>query len=179
MPSHCRPFSLQVMYSENTPFPLPEDSPFAGNRWGFVNMGNGLRKRPRVEDGLTFSDDDLDYRGLPNFTVEYELTDAELSEIEAATANLREVGEALGTFVAEPRLMPNGSSLHYMGTTRLGVDNDGTSVADPWSRVWGAEGLLIGGNGTIPTANTMNPTLTSVAIAVRGARKAAEQLASR
>lgn len=174
-----RPFSLQVMYSENTPFPLPEDSPFAGNRWGFVNMGNGLRKRPRVEDGLTFSDDELDYRGLPNFTVEYELTDAELSEIEAATANLREVGEALGTFVAEPRLMPNGSSLHYMGTTRLGVDDDGTSVADPWSRVWGAEGLLIGGNGTIPTANTMNPTLTSVAIAVRGARKAAEQLAGR
>lgn len=172
-----RPFSLQVMYSENTPFPLPADSPFAGNRWGFVNMGNGLRKRPRVEDGITFSADELDYRGLPNFTVEYELTDAELSEIEAATANLREVGEALGTFVAEPRLMPNGSSLHYMGTTRLGVADDGTSVADPWSRVWGVDGLLIGGNGTIPTANTMNPTLTSVAIAVRGARKAIAELA--
>ncbi|MFE1665135.1 GMC oxidoreductase [Microbacterium sp. P02] len=173
-PGH--PFSLQVMYSESTPFPLPEDSPFLGNRWGFVNMGNGLRKRPRVEDGLTFTDDELDYRGFPNFTVDYELTDAELAEIEAATADLRQVGEALGVFVAEPRLMPNGSSLHYMGTTRIGETDDGTSVADPWSRVWGVDGLLIGGNGTIPTANTMNPTLTSVAIAVRGARKAAERL---
>ena len=93
-PDH--PFSLQVMYSENTPFPLPDDSPFAGNRWGFVNMGNGLRKRPRVEDGLTFTDDELDYRGFPNFTVDYELTDAELAEIEAATADLRRVGETLG-----------------------------------------------------------------------------------
>jgi choline dehydrogenase-like flavoprotein len=173
-PDH--PFSLQVMYSESTPFPLPEESPFAGNRWGFVNMGNGLRKRPRFEDGLTFTDDELDYRGFPNFTVEYELTDAELGEIEAATADLRRIGEALGEFVAEPRLMPNGSSLHYMGTFRVGETDDGTSVADPWSRVWGVEGLIVGGNGTIPTANTMNPTLMSVAIAVRGARKLVEEL---
>ena len=61
-----------------------------------------------------------------------------------------------------------------MGTTRIGETDDGTSVADPWSRVWGVDGLVVGGNGTIPTANTMNPTLTSVAVAVRGARKAAE-----
>jgi choline dehydrogenase-like flavoprotein len=176
-PDH--PFSLQVMYSENTPFPLPDDSPFAGNRWGFVNMGNGLRKRPRIEDGLTFTDDELDYRGFPNFTVEYELTDAEFSEIEAATADLRRIGETLGVFVAEPRLMPNGSSLHYMGTMRMGAADDGTSVADPYSRVWGVDGLIVGGNALIPTANTMNPTLTSVAIAVRGARKAIEELSGR
>lgn len=175
-PDH--PFALQVMYSENTPFPLPDDSPFAGNRWGFVNMGNGLRKRPRVEDGLTFTDEELDYRGFPNFTVDYELTEAELSEIEAATADLRRVGETLGEFVAEPRLMPNGSSLHYMGTMRMGETDDGTSVADPYSRVWGVDGLVVGGNALIPTANAMNPTLMSVAIAVRGARRAIEELSA-
>ena len=32
------------------------------------------------------------------------------------------------------------------------------------------------GNALIPTANAMNPTLMSVAIAVRGARKAIEEL---
>ena len=110
-------------------------------------------------------------------TIEYELTDAENAEIAAATERLRRAGSALGTFVAEPRLLPNGSSLHYMGTMRIGETDDGTSVADPWSRVWGVEGLIVGGNGVIPTANAMNPTLMSVAVAVRGARKAAEQLA--
>lgn len=175
-PGH--PFSLQVMYAENPPFPLDPSHPAAGNRWGYINMGYGMRKRPRYEDGVTFHDDELDYRGLPNMTIEYELTDSENDEIAAATERLRRAGHALGEFIAEPRLMPNGSSLHYMGTTRIGETDDGTSVADPWSRVWGLDGLIVGGNGTIPTANTMNPTLTSVAVAVRGARKAAEELSA-
>ncbi|MBC6495672.1 GMC oxidoreductase [Microbacterium sp. 4-7] len=173
-PDH--PFSLQVMYAENPPFPLDASHPHAGNRWGYVNMGYGVRKHPRIEDGVRFDDDELDYRGLPNMTIEYALTDVEEAEISDATAHLRRAGAALGTFIAEPRLLPNGSSLHYMGTMRAGTDDDGTSVADPYSRVWGFDNLVVGGNALIPTANTMNPTLTSVAIAVRGAREAASRL---
>ncbi|MBD3943557.1 GMC family oxidoreductase N-terminal domain-containing protein [Microbacterium sp. NEAU-LLC] len=173
-PDH--PYSLQVMYAENPPFQLDPSDPQAGNRWGYVNMGYGVRKHPRVEDGVTFSDEEVDYRGFPNFTIEYELTDAENAEISAATARLRRAGAALGAFVAPPRLLPNGSSLHYMGTMRMGTVDDGTSVADPWSRVWSFDNLVVGGNALIPTANTMNPTLTSVAIAVRGARAAAARL---
>ena len=92
-------------------------------------------------------------------------------------AHLRRAGEKLGTFIAEPRLLPNGSSLHYQGTMRAGSADDGTTVADPYSRVWGTDNVYVGGNGLIPTATTMNPTLMSVAIAVRGARKLAEELA--
>ena len=173
-PDH--PFSLQVMYSETTPFPMDPGAPYAGNRWGYVNMGYGMRKRPRFEDGITFSEDERDYRGFPNMTIEYALTDAEEAEIAEGTARLQRAGEALGSFVAGPRLLPNGSSLHYMGTMRMGPVDDGTCVADPYSRVWGVDGLVVGGNALIPTANTMNPTLMSVALAVRGARKAAEEL---
>ncbi len=176
-PGH--PFSLQVMYAETPPFALDPANPQAGNRWGYVNMGYGMRVFPRYENAVTFDDGELDYRGLPNMTIEYALTDVENAEIEDATRHLRRAGNALGTFVAEPRLMPNGSSLHYQGTMRMGRTDDGTSVADPWSRVWGYEDLIVGGNALIPTATTMNPTLMSVAIAVRGARMAADRLASR
>lgn len=173
-PEH--PFSLQVMYAENPPFQLDPSHPAAGNRWGYVNMGYGVRKHPRVEDGVSFDDDELDYRGFPNMTIEYALTDAERPELDEAHQRLRRAGEVLGTFVAEPRLLPNGSSLHYMGTMRMGPADDGTSVADPWSRVWGFDNLVVGGNALIPTANTMNPTLMSVAIAARGAQKLIEEL---
>ncbi|WP_125130645.1 GMC oxidoreductase [Microbacterium sp. 10M-3C3] len=174
-PGH--PYSLQVMYAERPPFELDPSNPHAGNKWGYVNMGYGMRKRPRVEDGVTFDDDERDYRGFPNMTIEYALTDAEQAEIDEATERLRRAGAALGAFVAGPRLLPAGSSLHYQGTTRIGQADDGTSVADAYSRVWGVENLWVGGNGTIPTATTVNPTLMSVAIAVRGARALAASLA--
>ena len=45
-PDH--PFSLQVMYAENPPFQLDPSHPAAGNRWGYVNMGYGMRKLPAV-----------------------------------------------------------------------------------------------------------------------------------
>jgi len=174
-PEH--PYSAQIMYAENPPFPLDPEHPAAGNRWGYINMGFGVRKFPRFEDGVTFSDDELDYRGMPNFTIEYALTEREDAEIAQASERLRRAGAALGSFIAGPRLLPNGSSLHFMGTMRAGTD-PATSVADPYSRVWGFENLLVGGNALIATANTMNPTLTSIAIAVRGARRLAEELGS-
>ena len=111
-------------------------------------------------------------------TIEYALTADEQAEIELATEHLRRAAGALGTFVAEPRLLPNGSSLHYQGTMRMGDADDGTSVADPWSRVWGFDNLVVGGNALIPTATSMNPTLMSVALAVRGARRIAEELST-
>jgi pyranose oxidase len=175
-PDH--PFSLQVMYAENPPFPLDPGHPAAGNRWGYVNMGYGMRKRPRYEDAVTFDDAEPDYLGFPTMTISYALTESENSEIEDGTAHLRRAAGALGEFIAEPRLLPNGSSMHYQGTMRMGEAEDGSSVADPYSRVWGFDNLVVGGNALIPTATTMNPTLMSVAIAVRGARKAAEQLSA-
>jgi choline dehydrogenase-like flavoprotein len=63
-----------------------------------------------------------------------------------------------------------------MGTHRIGPKDDGTSVCDTYSRVWNYENLYTGGNGTIPTANAVNPTLTSVAIAVRGAHQLVSEL---
>ncbi|MGW4027057.1 GMC oxidoreductase, partial [Streptomyces sp. NPDC005009] len=68
-----------------------------------------------------------------------------------------------------PVLLPAGSSLHYQGTTRMGPADDGTSVCDSHSRVWNTRGLWVAGNNVIPTATACNPTLTSVALAVRGA----------
>lgn len=164
------PFHAQLLYSPVCPVPLPEDSPYQGNPGGYVGMGWGVRKWPSSEDRVTFDDDQLDATGLPGVRIAYERTAREDAEIEAARGVQKRVQELLGEFLpGMPVVMPNGSSLHYMGTVRMGPTDDGTSVCDPGSRVWGVPGLFLAGNGLIPTANSCNPTLTSVALALRGA----------
>jgi choline dehydrogenase-like flavoprotein len=85
------------------------------------------------------------------------------------------VGEPLDE---RPFVMPLGASLHYQGTTRMGTVDDGTSVCSIDSEVWGTPGVFVAGNGVIPTATACNPTLTSVALAVAGARRIASDLTS-
>lgn len=166
------PYSCQVMYMHASPLPIPEGHRLADNPFGYANVGFGTRKFSRYEDWLEFDDGEVDYAGMPNVTIHYEFTEREEAEIEGARARQRQVAEAIGEFIpgGEPAVLPHGASLHYKGTMRLGEADDGTSVCDPWSRVWGFDNLYLGGNGTIPTVTVVNPTLTSVSIALRSAR---------
>jgi choline dehydrogenase-like flavoprotein len=173
------PYHAQMMYTPVSPMPLREGSPHYNNRSGYVGMGWGIRKWPRPEDRLTFHDDEPDENGLPGIQIAYELTEREEAEFERARKHQARAAAALGEFVeGMPKVMPPGSSLHYMGTVRMGQSDDGTSVCDSYSRVWGVPGLILAGNGLIPTANSCNPTLTSVAIALRGAKALVSELDS-
>ncbi|WP_433862640.1 GMC oxidoreductase [Streptomyces sp. L7] len=58
-----------------------------------------------------------------------------------------------------------------------GETDDGRSVCGPDSELWDAPGVFVAGNGVIPTSTACNPTLTSVALAVKGARRIARELA--
>jgi choline dehydrogenase-like flavoprotein len=136
-------------------------------------------KPPRFQDRIEFLDE-LDADGMPLPDLYYSMSTADREIVEQAVALATQAGQAIGDFVSgqEPALLEDGQSLHYMGTVRIGAADDGTSVCDPYLRVWGVQGLYVGGNGVIPTATACNPTLTSTALAVRAARHLAVELGS-
>jgi choline dehydrogenase-like flavoprotein len=152
------------------------------HQWGhLLSVGIFLPKEIAWENRVEFSDAAVDWRGLPSMRLHYSLSGKDLEAVDRAREVMITIArECAGTIMDEPPgLMPNGSSLHYQGTTRMGPVDDGNSVCDRHSRVWGTENLYVAGNGVIPTSTACNPTLTSVALAVIGARELAGQVQGR
>ena len=149
------------------------------HEWGrLLSVGIFLPKEIAWENRVEFSASAVDWRGLPSMRLHYSLSDADLEAVDRGREVMVTIArECTGTTMDEPPgLMPNGSSLHYQGSTRMGSEDDGTSVCDPHSRVWNTENLYVAGNGVIPTSTACNPTLTSVALAVIGARELAGEM---
>lgn len=110
--------------------------------------------------------------GMPQPTFEFCYSEGDCRRMHEMMIDMVGAAHALGGFFpgVEPRFMPSGTCLHIQGTCRMGPADDGTSVVDPNSRVWGYRNLYVGGNCVIPTSNACNPTLTTVALATRAAR---------
>lgn len=170
------PFHVQVMQMDASPIQVGNADPTEGRP--VVGIGFFCAKTGRKSDQVELSDTETDDYGMPALTIHYRLDEQDRTAIAAAESNLRRVAGELGEFVpgGEPQLLPAGSSLHYQGTTRMGPADNGTSVCDDHSLVWGYNNLYVGGNGVIPTATACNPTLTSVAMAIRAADVIAAQL---
>jgi pyranose oxidase len=165
----AEPFHGQVMQLDASPVPLAADDVVEPG--SIVGLGWFCAKDLQETDRLEFDDETTDAYGMPGIRVHYTLTEKDLAALEQARQTVRKAAEALGEPLdADPITLPAGASLHYQGTVRMGTTDDGTSVCDPLSRVWGVDGLRVAGNGVIPTSTACNPTLTSVALAVAGAR---------
>ncbi|MEU4560721.1 GMC oxidoreductase [Actinoplanes sp. NPDC023936] len=169
----AHPFHGQVMQLDASPVP------FAGEivPGSIVGLGWFCAKDLQESDRVAFSDDEVDDYGMPAIRIHYRLTERDLANLETAEKEIRQAAEALGDPLDDqpPLRFPNGASLHYQGSVRMGQADDGTSVCGPDSQVWGVRGLYVAGNGVIPTATACNPTLTAVALAVGGALSIAKE----
>lgn len=172
----AQPFHGQIMQLDASPVPLADDDQVVPG--SIVGLGLFCAKDLQWDDRLSFDDARVDAYGMPAMTIHYRLTERDQETLDRARAEIVRLAEAVGDPLGDaPFTMPLGASLHYQGSTRMGRVDDGRSVCDVNSEVWGTERLHVGGNGVIPTGMACNPTLTSVALAIRGARRIAAALA--
>ncbi|KAH7871076.1 pyranose 2-oxidase [Lentinula edodes] len=111
-----------------------------------------------------------DVYGMPQATFHVVRTDEDRDRDQKMMNDMTTVANSLGGYLpgSEPQFMEPGLAMHITGTTRIGSDSK-TSVANPCSKVWGFSNLWVGGNNVIPDSTASNPTLTSMAYALKGA----------
>ncbi|QQA43171.1 GMC oxidoreductase [Pelagovum pacificum] len=168
------PFSVTISGAEERQLPFPLDEPVEDR---LIFIGVFVASDITPENRIVFDDSKTDWKGLPSFSIRARPTEGDLARIEQGRALSDEITSLLGRPVPglAATVLPIGSSLHYQGTIRMGETDDGTSVCDRDSRVWGFENLHVAGNGVIPTITATNPTPYSVALATLGARRIAAE----
>lgn len=125
-------------------------------------------QKPKWQNRVRFDWNCCDAFGLPQPRIDFKEGEEEHQSRAAAYAHVVRAARALGDYTdrGTPRVLPPGAAIHYQGTVRMGARDDGTSVCDRTGRVWGTDNLFVAGNGVIDRATAVNPTLTSVALAI-------------
>ncbi|KAI0084963.1 putative pyranose oxidase [Irpex rosettiformis] len=165
-------------------FSYGEAGPRADSRV-VVDLRFFARQEGDSKNRLVFEKGVTDVYGMPQPTFEYTPTTKFADEAGRMMKDMTDVANALGGYLpgSSPQFMAPGLALHLGGTVRLGQGKEllaetehlkkkdkASSVANFNSQVWNFRNLYVGGNGTIPTAFAANPTLTSIALALRATR---------
>lgn len=160
--SDVRPYQLQ-MYSRVQP---------SYDEVGIGSNGYGLVE-PRAENQIVLDPGRIDEYGVPAIQVRFSYTDKDLDVIRIMTEGMSKAFSAMRanpvSVDGQPAicLRAPGSGSHESGTCRIG-DDPATSAADPYGQIRGVSGLYVADNSVLPYLGT-NPTLTTVALAIRTA----------
>ncbi|KAG8746994.1 Pyranose 2-oxidase [Ceratobasidium sp. 414] len=124
-------------------------------------------------------DGNSDAYGMPQATFHVRRNDDDAKRDHSMMQDMCEAANVLGAYLpgSEPQFMKPGLVLHITGTTRSGKDKK-DSVCDENSKVHGFSNIYVGGNNVIPDSTACNPTLTSVAYAIKAARHIKSQMSA-
>ncbi len=143
-----------------------------------IVLGAFLEQLPYEENQITLSRSVRDEWGDPGARIQFHLMHKyERQGVKKMTSIIKKIYGKMGA-TGVRRIMNPTLSGHYMGCHRMGTDLT-DSVTDPNLETHEIKNLFLVGGGSFPTAGISNPTLTSVAIAMRAAQKVCEEMASK
>jgi choline dehydrogenase-like flavoprotein len=146
----------------------------SGGRFWMQSFGEVL---PRFENRVSLDPHIVDAWGIPTVRIECRYGENELQMAADQLACSKEMAESAGFHIETTRqaLAPPGSSVHELGTARMGSNPD-TSVLNPNNQSWDVPNLFVTDGSCFTSSGFQNPTLTMMAITARACSFAVEQL---
>lgn len=169
-PEH--PWHNQLCRFPLSPAPVPTDAPPQET----IDIFTWVAMDVSPENRLIFHFDRLDPFGLPEVSARVALSPADKARAAGGLAEHFRIAAEVGDLTEgwNPAFYRLGESTHLMGSCRMGPSDDGHSVVSAKGRVWSRQNLFVAGNAVLAQTNAGNPTLTTVAAALR----CADELAS-
>jgi choline dehydrogenase-like flavoprotein len=133
---------------------------------------------PYRENRIEIDERLKDDAGIPGIRFYYSWRENERAMFQDFQQLAKELLQKAGAEMLEektPTPFPHGSSIHYVGTARMGRDPR-ASIVDEWCRTHDVPNLWINDAAVFVTAGNQNPTITILALAMRSAEHMANQM---
>jgi choline dehydrogenase-like flavoprotein len=126
----------------------------------------------RFENRVSLNPNVRDEYGIPELQLHFKYSEKDLAVINQMALTMQQAANAAGM-----RLIPQdgmialrsqGSAGHTSGTCRMGVNSEYAST-NIFGEVFGVSGLFLADSSVLPSLPAANPTLTTVALAIRTA----------
>jgi choline dehydrogenase-like flavoprotein len=134
----------------------------------FIKLSAFGEVEPRETNRVRLSDDQRDVHGMPAVHIAYALSQNEHNMLPDMIATGHDMLEAAGFDVvkAATSYWASGSSIHEVGTARMGADPE-SSVVNRHNQIWGCDNVYVSDGSVFVTAGSANPTLTMMALTAR------------
>lgn len=146
-----------------------------------INFAGYGKVEARYENKLTLNPHQLDEYGIPQIQVNFSYSEKDKAIIRQMVNTVEKASSAIGTdLISESGQSPivfraPGAENHESGTCRMG-DNPSTSATNRYGQIHFIPGLYVSDNSILPSIGAANPTLTTVALAIRTADHIIEKL---
>lgn len=126
---------------------------------------------PRPDNYVSLDPNRIDEYGVPKLNVQFSFSPQDHAAMRGLYNALQHAVSAMNMeLYGNPPicLLTIGKNLHEVGTCRMGL-NPATSAANPYGQIHNISGLYVADNSILPHSGAANPTLTTVAVAIRTA----------
>ncbi len=174
-----KPYQIQIFGPSQFFWYHYQDKP-SRELWQYGMAAFGV-VQSRYENQLYLDPCQLDAFGVPRLNVRFAYNEADQVIIQRMLQAVQQIHTIVGPNPNHQQSLEHtclqlpGRDYHEFGTCRMG-HNPHTSATNPYGQIHHVSGLFVADNSVLPATGATNPTLTTVAVALRTADYINEQL---